>query len=48
MAQMRAILAYMVWHFDISLCQESENWNQQRVFLLWEKPDLMIKLTARS
>lgn len=48
MAEMRAILARVLWHFDISLCKESENWDQQKVFLLWDKPDLMVRLSARN
>jgi hypothetical protein len=48
MAEMRAVLARVVWHFDISLCEESVGWNQQKVFLLWEKPDLMVRLKVRE
>ncbi|PQE16392.1 cytochrome P450 protein [Rutstroemia sp. NJR-2017a BVV2] len=47
MAEMRAILARVLWHFDIRLCEESQNWDQQKVFILWEKPDLFVKLEAR-
>jgi len=48
MAEMRAILGRVLWHFDVSLCEESANWNKQKVFLLWDKPDLMVKLKARK
>jgi hypothetical protein len=48
MAQMKSIMARLVWHFDMSLCKESANWNKQKIFLLWEKPDLMIKLVPKS
>ena len=41
---MRLILAKMMWHFDMSLCPESENWNRQKVFLMWEKRPLMVKM----
>jgi hypothetical protein len=39
MGEMRAILARVVWHFDFELCKGSENWDQQKVFSLWEKGD---------
>ncbi|KAK5144603.1 hypothetical protein LTR04_001512 [Oleoguttula sp. CCFEE 6159] len=46
-AEMRLMLAKMIWHFDIELCKESANWfEENRCFTLWEKPPLMVKLTA--
>ena len=48
MAEMRAILARVLWHFDISLCEESARWNEQKVFILWDKHDLMVRLRARK
>ncbi|TGO27603.1 hypothetical protein BPAE_0039g00130 [Botrytis paeoniae] len=47
MAEMRAILARILRHFDIDLCEESCNWDEQKVFILWEKPDLMVTVKAR-
>ncbi|KAH7032669.1 cytochrome P450 [Microdochium trichocladiopsis] len=44
-AEMRIILARLLWRFDLELLQESRNWMQQRVFVLWEKPALMVKVT---
>lgn len=46
MSEMRGILARDLWHFDISLEEESEQWNRQKVYLLWDKPDLMVRLKA--
>ncbi|TGO35783.1 hypothetical protein BHYA_0146g00230 [Botrytis hyacinthi] len=46
MSEMRAILARLLWHFDINLCEESRNWDEQKVFILWEKPDLIITIKA--
>lgn len=40
-------MARMVWNFDMELCEESRNWIYQKVFILWEKPDLNIKLVKR-
>jgi hypothetical protein len=48
MAEMRAILARVLWHFDLTLCDESKHWNQQKEYILWDKPDLMVKLKARN
>ena len=47
-AEMRTILARMLWNFDMELCEVSKDWNKQRIFLLWEKPALMVKLTERT
>jgi hypothetical protein len=41
---MRLILAMVVYSFDLRLCDESKNWNDQKVFTLWEKPPLMVTL----
>ena len=46
--EMRIILARLLWNFDVELCDESKGWNEQRVFFLYEKPPLMVKLTKRT
>jgi cytochrome P450 len=46
-AEIRSIMCRILWNFESELCPESNNWNQQKVYFLWEKPPLMIKLTAR-
>ena len=43
--EMRLLLATVILHFDMKLCEESKGWNNQRVFLLWEKVPLMVNLT---
>ncbi|WPH03317.1 cytochrome P450 [Acrodontium crateriforme] len=43
--EMRMLLATMVIHFDLALSKESESWNEQRVFILWEKVPLMCSLS---
>jgi hypothetical protein len=48
MAEIRAILARVLWHFEFSLCEESENWDDQKVYVLWEKPDMWVKLRKRE
>ncbi|KAL2007703.1 hypothetical protein VTN00DRAFT_7685 [Thermoascus crustaceus] len=44
-AEMRLILTKVLWHFDLELRSESSDWNQQKAYILWQKPDLMVKLT---
>jgi len=45
-AEMRVILARVIWNFDFELCRESENWmNDMRVFFIWFKGPFMVKLT---
>lgn len=44
-AEMRLILARLIWEFDIEIDQKSENWmHEQENFELWVKPDLNIHL----
>ncbi|RYO81975.1 hypothetical protein DL766_003476 [Monosporascus sp. MC13-8B] len=48
MAEMRLILARMVWNFDLELCDESRGWKEsQLVFNVWEKKPLKVKVTSR-
>ncbi|KAH8819269.1 cytochrome protein [Xylogone sp. PMI_703] len=45
--EMRLLIALVLWHFDLELCPVSNDWAKQKVFLLWEKPQLMVKLIPR-
>ena len=46
-AEMRLILAKVLWHFDLELVRPEEDWMRtQKVFALWEKESLGVKLTA--
>ncbi|OCK74435.1 benzoate 4-monooxygenase cytochrome P450 [Lepidopterella palustris CBS 459.81] len=47
-AEMRLLLARLLWEFDIGICEESKNWEVQKTYMLWEKPPLIVKLTPRS
>ncbi|PKY00246.1 cytochrome P450 [Aspergillus campestris IBT 28561] len=47
-SEMRIIMARMLWNFDLQLCEESATWNEQRSYLLWEKPPLMCQLRERA
>ncbi|PLN79965.1 cytochrome P450 monooxygenase [Aspergillus taichungensis] len=46
--EMRLAMALMLWHFDMELCEESKDWSNQKVYLLWQKPALMVKMSPRS
>lgn len=44
----RLALAKMMWHFDIELLPETDpNWVDQRVYIVWQKKPLIVKLTPR-
>lgn len=47
-AEMRLILARLVWNFDMRLCEESKGWMEgQKNYLFWHKPDLMMEFAGR-
>ena len=46
--EMRLILARVLWNFDLELCDKSKYWNEQRTYVLWEKPALWCKLSLRK
>ncbi|MCJ1249217.1 hypothetical protein MMC30_006440 [Trapelia coarctata] len=47
-AEMRLLLANLVWHFDLELMKESEDWlDRNTIYTLWMRPELMVKLTPR-
>lgn len=47
---MRIIMAYILWSFDLmGLESDSENWiERQKIYSLWEKPPLNVKISARE
>jgi hypothetical protein len=48
-AEMRLIMAKLVWNFDFELDPRSQDWiEQNKVYLLWEKPQLFIRLKPRK
>ncbi|RDW56984.1 hypothetical protein BP6252_13937 [Coleophoma cylindrospora] len=46
--EMRSVLARMLFYFDMELCEDSREWNQQQIFMMWDKPSLNVKLTRRK
>ena len=45
--EMRLLIALLFFQFDIKLKHESQDWADQKIFLLWEKGPLMVNLTPR-
>ncbi|KAH8597622.1 cytochrome P450 ClCP1 [Bisporella sp. PMI_857] len=43
-AEMRLILAHVLWNFDIALAPSSESWNEQKMYGLWENGPLNVIL----
>ncbi|KIN02897.1 hypothetical protein OIDMADRAFT_160486 [Oidiodendron maius Zn] len=43
-AEMRLILAKVLFNFDLELAQGRENWLDQKVYAIWEKGPLNVKL----
>ncbi|KXJ84874.1 cytochrome P450 [Microdochium bolleyi] len=46
-AEMRLILTRLLYSFDLELLPQSSNWSDQKMFLLWDKGEMMVKLTPR-
>lgn len=46
--EMRLILARLLWNFDFDVCEESEHWDVQKSYVLWEKKALLCRVTAVS
>ncbi|KAI5246434.1 benzoate 4-monooxygenase cytochrome P450 [Aureobasidium subglaciale] len=44
--EMRLLLSMTLFHFDLTLEEESKDWSDQKVFLLWDKKPLMVRLKA--
>lgn len=47
-AEMRLILARLLWKFDLELMPESRNWSDQKIYTLWEKGAINVKLSPAS
>lgn len=41
---MRLLIVLLLRHFDLELDAGSERWNEQKAYLLWEKPAMNVKL----
>lgn len=48
-AEMRMVLAKLLFNFDLELANPSEDWwTTQNTFFVWQKKPLMVKLTPRN
>ncbi|KAK8154875.1 cytochrome P450 [Phyllosticta citrichinensis] len=47
-AEMRVILARILFEFDIEMVDPDFDWLNQKLFLLWEKPALQVRLRPVS
>lgn len=45
--EMKLLMARLVWHFDLEACFD-ETWLNHPVFMIWDKPPLMLKLKPAS
>ncbi|KAB5515014.1 cytochrome P450 [Coniochaeta sp. 2T2.1] len=49
LAEMRYVLTRLIWRYEFTVAKESRNWvEEQYSYLLWEKPDLMMRMTPRD
>lgn len=42
---MRLILTHLLWHFDLELMDDSKDWTDQKIWTLWNKGAMHVKLT---
>lgn len=45
---MRLIVAHTIFNFDMELDERCNNWNDQKIFMFWNKPDLLVRLYPRT
>ncbi|POS83321.1 hypothetical protein EPUL_005437 [Erysiphe pulchra] len=46
--EMRLIIAHVLWNFDMELDPDSLGWMNQKIYALWEKGPLNVKLHVRK
>ena len=46
--EMRLLLSKLLYHFDLVVDDESRNWTEQNVYILWQKKPLMCRLSPRT
>lgn len=46
-AEIGSIATRVLWNFDMELSAESERWLDQKMWSLWDKKPLMVKLKNR-
>jgi len=43
--ELRLILAKVLYHFDLHLLPDSNNWADQKVWVIWDKQPMHVTLT---
>ncbi|OAG02707.1 cytochrome P450 [Paraphaeosphaeria sporulosa] len=46
--EMRLILAMVLWNFDLELGDGMDQWHLQKIFGIWSKPPLQVRLSKRK
>ncbi|KAK0105890.1 hypothetical protein ONS95_004403 [Cadophora gregata] len=46
--EIRLIVARMLWNFDFELMDDSRDWTDQKIYTMWEKKNLNVRLTPRQ
>lgn len=46
--EMRLIMGRLLWNFDVELMPGQEDWLNQKLFIVWEKSPLKVKLKPRT
>ncbi|KAF2176727.1 cytochrome P450 [Zopfia rhizophila CBS 207.26] len=46
--EIRLIIATVLFHFDLELQECSKDWTEQKVYAIWEKNPLMVRLKPRA
>jgi hypothetical protein len=44
MSEMKVVLARIIFNFDLELVDEKQDWLNQKVFILWRKKPLMMRV----
>ncbi|KAK1570070.1 cytochrome P450 [Colletotrichum navitas] len=47
-AEMRVILARVIWNFDLQIAEDSRNWLEQDLYGIWKKGPLNVRLIPRK
>ncbi|TGO06800.1 hypothetical protein BTUL_0510g00010 [Botrytis tulipae] len=47
-AEMRMALARVLWNYDLELQPASQSWHKQKIYIFWEKPALLVRVSRRK
>jgi len=47
-AEIRLLLASLLWHFDLSLSEETDSdWRAQKAWFVWQRKPLLVRVVER-